>query len=34
MNEGVRWTIKVSKDTDMSLRKFLGTKGLVCQSLN
>jgi hypothetical protein len=28
MDNAVRWNIKVSKDTDLSLRKFLGTKGM------
>jgi len=28
MDDAVRWTIRVSKDTDLSLRKFLGTKGM------
>jgi hypothetical protein len=25
--EGVRWSIKVSKDTDLTLRTFLGSQG-------
>lgn len=28
MSEAVRWNVKVSRDTDLSLRRFLGTKGL------
>jgi hypothetical protein len=28
MPEAVRWTIKVSKDTDLSLRTFLGAQGM------
>lgn len=28
MSEAVRWTIKVSKDTDLSLRSFLGSLGM------
>jgi hypothetical protein len=28
MEDVVRWTIKVSKDTDLSLRTFLGSKGM------
>lgn len=28
MEDAVRWTIKVSKETDLSLRNFLGTKGM------
>jgi hypothetical protein len=27
MEEGVRWNIKVSKDTDLTLRTFLGARG-------
>jgi hypothetical protein len=26
--EAVRWSLKVSKDTDMSLRAFLGSQGM------
>jgi hypothetical protein len=26
--EGVRWSIKVSKDTDLTLRTFLGAQGM------
>ena len=26
--EAVRWSIKVSKDTDLNLRTFLGTQGM------
>jgi hypothetical protein len=28
MTEAVRWTIKVSKETDLSLRSFLGAQGM------
>jgi len=28
MNEAVRWTIKVSPETDLSLRGFLGAQGM------
>jgi Ribbon-helix-helix domain len=28
MPESIRWTIKVSPDTDLSLRTFLGAKGM------
>ena len=28
MSEAVRWTIKVSKETDLSLRTFLGARGM------
>jgi hypothetical protein len=28
MNEAVRWNIKVSKDTDLTLRTFLGSQGM------
>jgi len=28
MSESVRWTIKVSPDTDLSLRTFLGAQGM------
>ncbi len=28
MSEAVRWNIKVSKDTDLALRSFLGSKGM------
>ncbi len=28
MNELVRWTVKVSKDTDVSLRSFLAQRGM------
>lgn len=28
MSEAVRWTIKVSKETDLSLRSFLGSQGM------
>jgi hypothetical protein len=28
MAEAVRWTIKVSKETDLSLRGFLGAQGM------
>lgn len=28
MEEAIRWNIKVSKDTDLSLRSFLGTQGM------
>ena len=28
MSEPVRWTIKVSKETDLSLRTFLGAQGM------
>ncbi len=28
MSEAVRWTIKVSKETDLSLRSFLGAQGM------
>ncbi|HTF65131.1 MAG TPA: ribbon-helix-helix domain-containing protein [Edaphobacter sp.] len=28
MEDAVRWTIKVSKDTDLSLLAFLGSKGM------
>ncbi len=28
MSESVRWTIKVSQDTDLSLRTFLGAQGM------
>lgn len=28
MTESVRWTIKVSKETDLSLRSYLGTQGM------
>src|SRR5882762_2076263 len=28
MEEAVRWNIKVSKETDLSLRTFLGSKGM------
>lgn len=28
MSEAVRWSIKVSKDTDLSLRSFLGAQGM------
>ena len=27
MNEAVRWNIKVSRDTDLALRRFLGSQG-------
>jgi hypothetical protein len=27
MEEGVRWNIKVSKETDLNLRTFLGARG-------
>jgi hypothetical protein len=27
-DEAVRWSIKVSKDTDLSLRAFLGSQGM------
>ena len=27
MDEAVRWNIKVSKDTDLALRRFLGAQG-------
>ncbi|HME35121.1 MAG TPA: ribbon-helix-helix domain-containing protein [Candidatus Sulfotelmatobacter sp.] len=27
MEEGVRWNIKVSKETDLTLRTFLGARG-------
>jgi len=26
--EGVRWSVKVSKDTDLTLRTFLGAQGM------
>lgn len=28
MEEAIRWNIKVSKETDLSLRSFLGTQGM------
>jgi len=28
MNEAVRWNIKVSKETDLALRTFLGARGM------
>lgn len=28
MEEAVRWNIKVSKDTDLTLRTFLGSQGM------
>ena len=28
MSEAVRWTIKVSKETDLSLRTLLGSQGM------
>jgi hypothetical protein len=28
MSEAIRWTIKVSKETDLSLRTFLGALGM------
>lgn len=28
MSEPVRWTIKVSRETDLSLRSFLGAQGM------
>lgn len=28
MSEAVRWTIKVSKETDLDLRTFLGARGM------
>lgn len=28
MDEAVRWNIKVSKDTDLTLRTFLGSQGM------
>ena len=28
MSEAIRWTIKVSRDTDLSLRSFLGAQGM------
>lgn len=28
MSEAIRWTIKVSKETDLSLRSFLGAQGM------
>lgn len=28
MTEAVRWTIKVSRETDLSLRRFLGAHGM------
>jgi len=28
MTDFVRWTIKVSKETDLSLRSYLGTQGM------
>jgi hypothetical protein len=28
MEEAVRWTIKVSRETDLSLRTFLGSQGM------
>lgn len=28
MEEAVRWNIKVSKETDLSLRTFLGSRGM------
>jgi hypothetical protein len=28
MEEAVRWNIKVSKDTDLTLRTFLGSRGM------
>ncbi len=28
MEEAVRWSIKVSKDTDLTLRTFLGSQGM------
>lgn len=28
MSEAVRWTIKVTKETDLSLRRFLGAQGM------
>ncbi len=28
MPEAIRWTIKVSRDTDLSLRSFLGAQGM------
>lgn len=28
MEEAVRWNIKVSKDTDLTLRTFLGSRGV------
>ena len=28
MSEAARWTIKVSKETDLSLRTFLGAQGM------
>jgi hypothetical protein len=28
MPEAIRWTIKVSKETDLSLRSFLGSQGM------
>lgn len=28
MQESIRWTVKVSKETDRSLRSFLGARGM------
>ena len=28
MEDGIRWTVKVSRDTDISLRSFLAQRGL------
>ena len=28
MSDAVRWTIKVSRDTDLSLRSYLGAQGM------
>lgn len=28
MSDAIRWTIKVSKETDLSLRTFLGSQGM------
>ena len=28
MSEAIRWTIKVSKETDLDLRRFLGAQGM------
>ncbi len=28
MSDAIRWTIKVSKETDLSLRTFLGAQGM------
>lgn len=28
MSEAIRWTIKVSRETDLSLRTFLGAQGM------